>query len=146
MPASNMAVQDPSASSVSSRSLDTGPPRPPVSGKSVLQMGQNPSTDAQGTGMFGADPSIQILQALQESRNALMKLSASLPPPHSDAIQQMTTALMTAVPQMMADIVSGQVPNQGVPGQGPLVSQAPSAPPPAGAAPGAGAGGPPGGM
>jgi hypothetical protein len=122
------AVNDPSVTPTSSRSLDTAPPRPPGRSQSVLQMGREPS-DQTGLGLLGADPSIQILQNLQESRNVLMKLAASLPPPHSDAIQQMVTALMQAVPQMMADIVSGQVPNQGpVGGPG---AMAPSAPPPA---------------
>lgn len=136
-----MAMESPlPGASTSSRDLDAGPPRPPKPGGSILQLGSNP-LGAPGLGMEAADPSVRILQKLQESRNKLMELAALLPPPHSDAVQQLTTALMTAVPQMMADMVSGQVPLQGPPGQGPPVSQAPTAPPPAGA-PGAAPGGP----
>ena len=128
---------DVNTASVSSRDLDTAPPRPPRQSKNVLQLGPDQSGRPPGLGMLAADPSVQILQNLQESRNSLMKLAASLPPPHSDAIQQMVTALMTAVPQMMADIVSGQVPNQGVPGPSASPDQSAPAPPPAGAPSGA---------
>lgn len=83
-----------------------------------------------GLGQEAANPVVQILMAMGESKNALQKLSAQLPI-LTPGIQQFIQGLEQVVPQMLSDLVSGQPPGSGGPGgpPSPMSSQgAPGAP------------------
>lgn len=105
--------------------LNSAPPRPPGNTKGVLQLGRETAGNQGGIPM--GDPSVRIMAKLGNARQVLLDLASDLPPLAS-GIQQMIDALTQAVPQMMADIVSGQPPGtQTLPTSG--ISQAPTAPP-----------------
>jgi len=85
--------------------------------------------DDGGMGLEGQDPTVQIMQSLGSTRNALLSLAAQLPP-LAPGIQQFVQGLEMAVPQLMADLMAGQTPGMGMPGGGGAISsQAPTAPP-----------------
>ena len=113
---------------VSSRRLDEPPDQPPRSmrGKSVIDLAT--STEGEGLGMEAENPVIKIMKKAGEARNALLALSAELPQ-LAPGIQQFIGGLEMAVPQMLADLMSGQPPGMGQQGGGPVTQQAPTAPP-----------------
>lgn len=76
-----------------------------------------------------SNPAIQVMAAMGDARNSLLKL-ASLLPPLAQAIQQIVTGLEQVVPQHVADIVSGNPPGSGGAGMGsPQANAAPTTPP-----------------
>lgn len=108
------------------RKLDQPPPRPPASRSSLMNMAAGPTADA---GLDQSSPVIQTMSAMGEARNALLKLSAALPP-LAPGIQQFVQALEQVVPQMVADIAAGMPPGSSGAGMGaPQASAAPTAPP-----------------
>lgn len=113
---------------VSSRRLDDPPDQPPSSmrGKSVIDLATG--EDGTGLGMEAENPVIKIMKKAGEARNALLALGAELPQ-LQPGIQQFIGGLEMAVPQMLADLMSGQPPGMGAEGGGPVTQQAPTAPP-----------------
>jgi hypothetical protein len=113
---------------VSSGRLDEPPDQPPRSshGKSVIDLATG--TEGEGLGMEADNPVIKIMRRAGEARNALLALGAELPQ-LQPGIQQFIGGLEMAVPQMLADLMSGQPPGMGQTGGGPGVEQAPTAPP-----------------
>lgn len=106
--------------------LDKAPPQPPRQGKSLMSMaGGDQGQDS----INMSNPAVQVMAAMGDVRQALMKLSAMLPP-LAQPIQQIISGLEQVVPQMVADIVSGNPPGSGGAGMGsPQASAAPTAPP-----------------
>jgi hypothetical protein len=84
--------------------------------------------DAKGLDM--SSPAIQVMSAMGEARNALLKLS-SLLPTLAQGVQQIISGLEAVVPQQVADMAAGNPPGSGGSGMG-----APQ-PPPQPAQPGA---------
>ena len=111
---------------VSSRRLDDPPDQPPRSmrGRSVIDLSTGQEGD--GLGMEADNPVIKIMRKAGEARNALLALSAELPQ-LAPGIQQFIGGLEMAVPQMLADLMSGQPPGMEQTGGG--SQQAPTAPP-----------------
>lgn len=107
--------------------LDSAPPRPPSSrnGKSVMDLAMGDES-TEGLGMESQNPLIQTMMAMGETKNALLKLSSQLPA-LQPGIQQFIMGLEQVVPQMLADLVSGQTPGSTT-GASPLSNQAPTAP------------------
>lgn len=109
------------------RKLDQPPPRPPKNRASLMGMAAGPS-DKEG-GLDQSSPVIQAMSAMGEARNALMKLSAVLPP-LAQGIQQVIQGLESVVPQMVADIASGNPPGSSGASMGSQsANSAPTAPP-----------------
>lgn len=107
--------------------LNQGPPRPPRQGQSIMAMndGGGMASDA----VNGSNPAMQIMAKMGTARNALLELAAALPP-LSQPIQQILAGLEQVVPQMVADVVSGNPPGFGGAGMGaPQANAAPVAPP-----------------
>jgi len=76
-----------------------------------------------------SNPAVQAMQAMGDVRNGLLKLSAILPPLAMGA-QQIIQGLEQVVPQMVADIVSGNPPGSSGAQMGSQGSNvAPTAPP-----------------
>lgn len=91
-----------------------------------MNMAAGPSDEG---GLDQSSPVIQAMSAMGEARNALMKLSAVLPP-LAQGIQQVIQGLEQVVPQMVADIASGNPPGSSGAGMGsPQANAAPTAPP-----------------
>lgn len=108
------------------RKLDQPPPQPPRNRGSLMNMAAGPKGD---DGPDPSSPVIQAMSAMGEARNALMKLSAVLPP-LAQGIQQVIQGLESVVPQMVADIASGNPPGSSGAGMGAQqASAAPTAPP-----------------
>ena len=113
---------------VSSRRLDDPPEQPPGSmrGRSVIDL--STGQEGEGLGLEADNPVIKIMRKTGDARNALLALSAELPQ-LAAGIQQFITGLEMAIPQMLADLMSGQPPGMGQTGGGPVAQQAPTAPP-----------------
>lgn len=108
------------------RKLDQPPPRPPRSRESLMNMAAGPSSEG---GLDPSSPVIQAMSAMGEARNALLKLSAVLPP-LAQGVQQVIQGLESVVPQMVADIAAGNPPGSSGAGMGaPQAGAAPTAPP-----------------
>lgn len=111
------------------RKLDQPPPRPPANRSSLMNMAAGPTVDA---GIGQSSPVIQTMSAMGEARNALLKLSAALPP-MAPGVMQFLQALESVVPQMVADMAAGLPPGAGGASMGggsaPGADQAPTAPP-----------------
>lgn len=76
-----------------------------------------------------SNPAIQVMAAMGDARNALLKLSTMLPT-LAQGIQQIITGLEQVVPQQVADMVAGNPPGSGGSGIGAAQSNAaPTAPP-----------------
>lgn len=108
--------------------LDSSPPQPPGSrrSKSVMDLATK-SDNETGLGQEAANPVVQILMAMGQSKNALQKLSAQLPI-LTPGIQQFIQGLEQVVPQMLSDLVSGQPPGSGSPGGPPSPMSSQGAP------------------
>lgn len=78
--------------------------------------------------MEADNPVIKIMRKAGEARNALLALGAELPQ-LAPGIQQFISGLEMAVPQMLADLMSGQPPGMSQTGGGPVSQQAPTSPP-----------------
>lgn len=105
--------------------LDSAPPQPPRQGKSLMAMAGGP--DPGGINM--SNPAIQVMSAMGDARNALLKL-ATLLPGLAQGIQQVIQGLEQVVPQQVADMVAGNPPGSGGAGMGaPQANAAPTAPP-----------------
>lgn len=113
---------------VSSGRLNDPPDQPPRSmhGRSVIDLSTGQEGD--GLGMEADNPVIKIMRKAGEARNALLALGAELPQ-LQPGIQQFIGGLEMAVPQMLADLMSGQPPGMGDIGGGAAPQQAPTAPP-----------------
>lgn len=110
------------------RQLDTAPPRPPRSSKSLMSMAAG-DDDGKSSGLDMSNPAIQVMKAMGDARNSLIKLS-SLLPPLAQGVQQIISGLESVVPQMIADLVSGNPAGSSGAGLGAQgASQAPTAPP-----------------
>ncbi len=110
-----------------SQRLDKAPPQPPRQGKSLMAMASDGGKKTDSINM--SSPAIQVMSAMGDARNALLKL-ASLLPTLSGGIQQVITGLEQVVPQQVADIVAGNPPGSGGSGMGaPQANAAPAAPP-----------------
>lgn len=108
-----------------SMKLDSAPPQPPRQGKSLMSMA---SSDSAG-GVSMSNPALQVMAAMGDARNALLKLSTMLPT-LAQGIQQIITGLEQVVPQQVADMVAGNPPGSGGAGMGaPQANAAPTAPP-----------------
>ena len=76
-----------------------------------------------------SNPAIQVMSAMGDAKNALMKLSTMLPT-LAQGIQQIIAGLEQVVPQQVADMVAGNPPGSGGSGMGaPQAGAAPTAPP-----------------
>lgn len=109
--------------------LDTAPPRPPASRKSL--MGMASGDDKGGTSLDTSSQAVQVMKAMGDARNALLKL-ASMLPTLAQGIQQIIGGLEQVVPQQVADLVSGNPAGSGGSGMGGSAagaSAAPTAPP-----------------
>ena len=107
--------------------LDSGPPKPPPSKQSLMNM----ATGGRGGDDMSIDnssPAIQAMQAMGETRQALLKLSALLPT-LAPGVQQIIAGLESVVPQQVADMVSGQPPGSSGSGLGGAQQGPPTAPP-----------------
>lgn len=121
-------MPDISGDSSNRQQLDKAPPQPPRQGRSIMAMAadQKPGGDS---GINMSNPVIQVMSAMGDARNSLLKL-ASLLPPVAAGIQQMVTGLEQVVPQLVADMVAGNPPGSGGAGMGaPQANAAPTAPP-----------------
>jgi hypothetical protein len=105
--------------------LDASPPQPPRQGKSLMSM----ATD-QGSAIDMSSPAVQVMSAMGDCRNRLLKL-ASLLPGLAPGIQQFIQGLEQVVPQQVADMVAGMPPGSGGSGMGaaPQAGASPTAPP-----------------
>ena len=114
------------------RTLDAPPPRPARSRQSMSVMdmaGNGGRGDGESSGLDMSNPAIQVMKAMGDSRNALLKL-ASLLPDLSQGIQQIISGLESVVPQQVADLVAGNPAGSSGSGLGaPGASAAPTAPP-----------------
>jgi hypothetical protein len=82
-----------------------------------------------GGGVDMSNPAIQVMSAMGDARNALLKLSSMLPP-LAMGIQQIISGLEQVVPQHVADMIAGNPPGSSGAGMGaPQASAAPTAPP-----------------
>ena len=108
------------------RKLDQPPPQPPRNRKSLMNMAAGPDDNS---GTDTSSPVIQAMAAMGAARQALLKLSAALPP-LAQGIQQIVQGLEQVVPQMVADIASGNPPGSSGAGLGSAgANQGPTAPP-----------------
>lgn len=82
--------------------------------------------DSAGMGMEASNPIVQIMMAMGAVKNSVTLLS-SLLPPLVGGNQQYLLALEQMVPQLLADLMSGQAPGMGVPAS-PLSNTAPPTP------------------
>lgn len=106
--------------------LDAAPPHPPRSRQSLMSMAAGGDD---GSSMDTSSPAIQVMKAMGDARNALLKLS-SLLPPMAQGVQQIISGLEAVVPQQVADLVAGNPPGSGGSGMGASqASAAPTAPP-----------------
>ncbi len=106
--------------------LDSAPPQPPRQGRSLMSMA---SDSGQTGGVNMSNPALQVMAAMGDARNALMKLSTMLPT-LAQGIQQIIQGLEQVVPQQVADMVAGNPPGSGGAGMGaPQANAAPTAPP-----------------
>lgn len=106
--------------------LDTAPPRPPRSRQSLMSMA---SGGDETSGIDTSSQAVQVMKAMGDARNALLKLS-SLLPTLAQGVQQIISGLEAVVPQQVADLVAGNPPGSGGAGMGaPQASAAPTAPP-----------------
>lgn len=123
MPVTDMTTTD----GTQGQQLDSAPPRPPRSRQSLMAMAAGPD---EGSGsMDMSNPAIQVMKAMGDARNSLLKL-ASLLPTLAGGVQQIISGLEAVVPQQVADLVSGNPPGSGGSGMGaPQASAAPTAPP-----------------
>lgn len=81
------------------------------------------------SGIDMSNPAIQVMAAMGDARNALLKLSSMLPV-LAQGIQQIIMGLEQVVPQQVADMVSGNPPGSSGAGMGsPQSNAAPTAPP-----------------
>lgn len=119
------------------RGLDTAPPRPPRSRQSLMSMatGGDEGMHGAGDGLDMSNPAVQVMKAMGDTKNSLLKLS-SLLPTLAPGIQQIIAGLESVVPQQVADIVAGNPPGSSGSGLGggggagaPGASGAPTAPP-----------------
>jgi hypothetical protein len=113
------------------RQLDRNPPRPPRSRQSMsmMDMATGGDGDSGSQGLDTSNPAVQVMKAMGDAKNSLLKLS-SLLPTLAQGIQQIIAGLEQVVPQQVADIVSGNAPGSGGSGMGsPQASAAPTAPP-----------------
>jgi hypothetical protein len=111
------------------RQLDRNPPRPPRSRQSMSMMDMATGNDGDTPGLDTSNPAVQVMKAMGDAKNSLLKLS-SLLPTLAQGIQQIIAGLEQVVPQQVADIVSGNAPGSGGSGMGsPQASAAPTAPP-----------------
>lgn len=87
-------------------------------------------TDTAPSGMMDmSNPAIQVMKAMGDARNALLKLS-SLLPLLAPGIQQIVQGLEQVVPQQVADLVAGNPPGSGGSGMAAAGAEAqPGAPP-----------------
>lgn len=124
--------------------LDTAPPRPPRNRQSLMSMasmgrGENGSGGDSDTGFDTSSPAIQVMKAMGDAKNALLKLSALLPT-LAPGVQQIVAGLESVVPQQVADMVAGNPPGStgsgmtaggggGGAGGGTSAPNAPTAPP-----------------
>lgn len=107
--------------------LDAAPPRPPRSRQSLMSMASG--GDDGGSGIDTSSQAVQVMKAMGDARNALLKLS-SLLPTLAQGVQQIIAGLEAVVPQQVADLVAGNPPGSGGAGMGaPGASAAPTAPP-----------------
>ncbi len=87
------------------------------------------SDSGQTGGVNMSNPALQVMAAMGDARNALMKLSTMLPT-LAQGIQQIIQGLEQVVPQQVADMVAGNPPGSGGAGMGaPQANAAPTAPP-----------------
>lgn len=108
------------------RKLDQPPPRPTGNRGSLMNMAAGPTN---GASLEANSPVTKAMEAMGKARNALLELSAVLPP-LAMGIQQVIQGLESVVPQMVADLASGQPPGSSGAGMGaPQAAQAPTAPP-----------------
>ena len=113
------------------RRLDTAPPRPPRSraDMSVMQMASDNGGDQSTLGMDMSSPAMQLQKSMGIVRQEFLKMSA-IAPPMAMGLQQILSGLEQVVPQMAADIVSGNPPGSGGASMGaPQAPAAPTAPP-----------------
>jgi hypothetical protein len=105
--------------------LDSAPPQPPRQGKSLMSMASGPTTG----GVNMQNPAVQVMAAMGDAKNALLKLSTMLPT-LAQGIQQIIQGLEQVVPQQVADMVAGNPPGSTGSGMGaPQANAAPTAPP-----------------
>ena len=123
-----MDISSASSSESTRPVLDQQPPQPPRQGKSLMSMATDNTSGAQGLDM--SSPAIQVMSAMGETRNSLLKLS-SLLPTLAPGIQQIIAGLEAVVPQQVADMIAGNPPGSGGAGLG--APSAPQPPPVAGA-------------
>lgn len=110
------------------RQLDSGPPRPPRNGRSLMSMATDqPDGQDTNSGFDTSSPAIQVMKAMGDARNALLKLSSYLPT-LAPGVQQIISGLEQVVPQQVADLVSGTP--AGSSGSGLGAANAPAPPPP----------------
>lgn len=107
--------------------LDAAPPRPPRNRQSLMSMASG--GDEGTTGIDTSSQAVQVMKAMGDARNSLLKLS-SLLPTLAQGVQQIIQGLEAVVPQQVADLVAGNPPGSGGAGMGaPQASAAPTAPP-----------------
>ena len=107
--------------------LDAAPPQPPRNRQSLMSMASDGPEGA--AGIDTSSQAVQVMKAMGDARNALLKLSTILPT-LAQGIQQIIGGLEAVVPQQVADIVAGNPPGSGGSGMGaPQAAAAPTAPP-----------------
>jgi len=122
-----MAVTEPIDQNTQRQQLNAPPPRPPRDKQNIMQMSAGGKDTSQ---IDMSSPAIQIMSAMGDARNALLKL-ASLVPPLAAGVQQIVSGLEQVVPQMVADVVAGNPPGSsgaGMGGGAPQAAAAPTAP------------------
>jgi len=122
-----MPVTEPIDQNTQRQQLNAPPPRPPRDKQNIMQMSAGPQDTTQ---IDMSSPAIQIMSAMGDARNALLKLAA-LVPPLAGGVQQIVSGLEQVVPQMVADVVAGNPPGSsgaGMGGGAPQAAAAPTAP------------------
>lgn len=120
------SITDTNAAETQGRQLDSPPPRPPQSRQSQSVMDLAQGDEEMGLGMEAQNPVVQIMMSMGAVKNSLTLLSTQLPL-LAPGIQQFIMGLEQAIPQLLADLMSGQAPGMGAPAS-PLSNTAPSTP------------------